>query len=302
MTTLTEICSRELGNFLRRRREALSPSDAGITTLGPRRTPGLRRAEVAALANVSVAYYERLERGARGPMPSPDMLDAIARALLLSPEHRRYIYRLAEQAVPPIMEPGGSANPALASVLRAVTALIPAAVIDTIGTVLAQNAIHAELFGPMADFKAPRSNIVWRWFTEPDWRRRLKPADDHDIGSRVLAAELRNGVALRRADAETCDFLQNLLRESADFRVKWEQHEVLTVQSNRERFAHPEVGTIEVERTVMLSPTLTQRLSLLQPAVGTDAVERLARLNRLTLRQPSPAAADSPSNHGSPSG
>jgi transcriptional regulator with XRE-family HTH domain len=100
----------QLGDFLRRRREALRPEEAGIAAGSRRRTPGLRREEVAERAHMSIVYYERLERG-RGPMPSAAMLAGIARALRLTEDQRSHLYRLAGQAAPAAPEPAGTSIP-----------------------------------------------------------------------------------------------------------------------------------------------------------------------------------------------
>src|SRR5690349_8821773 len=88
-----------LGRFLRRHREDLTPAEAGLSAQGRRRTPGLRREEVAALANVSTTYYERLEQ-ARGPRPSAPVLAALAAALKLSADETAHLYRLAGHTAP----------------------------------------------------------------------------------------------------------------------------------------------------------------------------------------------------------
>ncbi|WP_433113453.1 helix-turn-helix domain-containing protein [Micromonospora sp. CA-246542] len=107
-----------LGEFLRRRREALSPMEAGLPSLRRRRTPGLRREEVAALANVSAAYYERLEQ-ARGPRPSVGVLTGIAAALRLTETEKAHLFRLAGHLAPPPWDPQPEpVDPGLAYLLR----------------------------------------------------------------------------------------------------------------------------------------------------------------------------------------
>ena len=280
MTIAYEARRYQLGDFLRRRREALSPDEAGITIRERRRTPGLRRDEVAERANMSVVYYERLERG-RGPMPSPSMLNGIAKALRLTAEENEYLYRLVGQQAPLAKEPSGFVDPGLATAMRAVSPAIPASVNDELSTMLTQNAMNIELFGPMAGFEAPRSNIIWRWFTEPAWRHELEPADEHEETSRFFVADLRATVARRCEDRKALAFVDNLVEASDDFKQKWAEHSVSTLQGTHKRILNDRVGIIHVDCTVMLSPSSSQRLMLLQPAEGTDAGERLARLHAL---------------------
>jgi transcriptional regulator with XRE-family HTH domain len=103
----------DLATFLRTRRHRLRPADVGLPgAAGPRRTPGLRRQEVAQLAGISVDYYIRLEQ-ARGPRPSRQVLSALARALLLTTDEREYLFRLADQSPPPAASPSREVSPGL---------------------------------------------------------------------------------------------------------------------------------------------------------------------------------------------
>ncbi|HEX6352659.1 helix-turn-helix transcriptional regulator [Actinophytocola sp.] len=145
----------ELADFLRRRRDALSPHTVGLRVDRRRRTPGLRRDEVARLANMSTNYYERLEQG-RGPQPSAAILAGLTRALRLDPDERGYLYRLAGHAAPAEAKPDGFVDPRLLSVMRAVAATSPAFIADDLATVVAQNELHTTLFGHVTGLPAGR--------------------------------------------------------------------------------------------------------------------------------------------------
>jgi transcriptional regulator with XRE-family HTH domain len=106
----------ELATFLRTRRSRLRPADVGLPSAGRRRTPGLRRQEVAQLAGISVDYYIRLEQ-ARGPHPSRQVLTAIARALMLTADEREYLFRLAEQSPPAAAGPSREITPGIRNLL-----------------------------------------------------------------------------------------------------------------------------------------------------------------------------------------
>ena len=126
----TELTMREaLADFLRRRREALSPQAVGLRVGPRRRTPGLRRDEVARLANMSTTYSERLEQG-RGPQPSTAILAGLVRALRLDPDERAYLHLLAGHAEPVTAAPGGVVDGPLLSVMRAIEATTPALAAD----------------------------------------------------------------------------------------------------------------------------------------------------------------------------
>ncbi len=188
---------RELGNFLRQRRDALTPEQVGLPPGGRRRAPGLRRDEVAALAHMSVTYYERLEQG-RGPQPSAAMLAGLARALRLSGDERDHLYRLVGQAPPVAADSEGYVDPGLLAVLRAVEATTPGYIADDLGTVVAQNALSLALFGRFAGRPGWEGNLVWRGFTSPRWRSLLEPESQHEQTGRAYVADLRAIVPPRR--------------------------------------------------------------------------------------------------------
>src|SRR5215813_10072370 len=152
----------ELASFLRSRREALSPTEVGLPAAGRRRTPGLRRDEVAELASMSTTYYERLEQQ-RGPQPSPAVLAAIARTLRLSVEEREHLYLLAAQAPPPRDDHLEDLDAGLVATIESLTATTIAMIVDDLGTVLSQNRLSAEIFGDLAAGAGHAGNIVWRW-------------------------------------------------------------------------------------------------------------------------------------------
>ena len=250
-----------MADFLRRRREALTPEAAGIRVLDRRRTPGLRRDEVAERANMSAVYYERLERG-RGPVPSASMLGGIARALRLTADECAYLYRLAGQAAPPTGEPSGFVDPGLADAMAAVAATVAAAIVDELGTVVAQNRLNETLFGAMAG----TGNIVWRWFTEPAWRAWQEPAEQHAETGRAYVADLRAVLGRRAGDPVARRFVADLREASPEFAAIWDEHPVAVLRCPPKRIADERVGLLDLECSVMLSPLSSQRLLLLRPA------------------------------------
>ncbi|NMO52418.1 helix-turn-helix transcriptional regulator [Actinoplanes sp. TBRC 11911] len=279
MTIAYEARRSTLGDFLRRRREGLSPEEAGITALDRRRTPGLRRDEVAERANMSVVYYERLERG-RGPMPSPAMLGSIAKALRLNAEESDYMYSLVGQQAPIGDRRDEPAHPDLLAAMDAMAPTVIATITDELATVLVQNAMSTELLGPMAGVEGPGANMLWRWFTEPGWRDWMEPADNHDNTSRYMAAELRATLARRCEDAGALAFLRRLLAASDEFRRIWDDHDVASVRCAYKRIEHPLVGPIELEVTMVLSPMSSQRLVVMQPRRDDrDSGARLVQLH-----------------------
>lgn len=270
---------QELGAFLRHRREDLRPSDVGLVPGGRRRAKGLRRDEVAVLATMSTDYYERIEQG-RGPRPSPAMLGAIARALRLTLDERDYVYRLADQTPPPRHQSLGYADPGLMCVLDAVASTVPALVTDELSDVVAQNPLNVALLGPIADAPGRDSTFVWRWFTDPGLRSRYL-ADQHESLSREYVADLRAASAGRHLD-EAAHSLVNALHEaSPEFVTIWARQEVAIRHSTLKVLIHPQVGRLDLQCDVVLSPPSGQRLVLFRPQAGTGTAERLDLLRVL---------------------
>jgi transcriptional regulator with XRE-family HTH domain len=268
----------QLGDFLRRRREGLSPAAVGLPTGDRRRTPGLRRDEVAALANMSAVYYERLEQG-RGPRPSASVLAAMAQALRLSGDERDHLYLLAGQVSPAVAEDDKGTDPGLAYVLQAVEATTPAFISDDLGNVLAQNWLNTELFGQVAGLPGHGHNLVWRWFTSARWRQRIEPADQHEGTGQAYVADLRVASARRGPDQAAAELVSDLQQASPQFARLWEQHDVSTTLHCSTKVVHdPRVGRVDLDCAVVTSPHSAQRLLLLQPVPGTPSEQRLAQL------------------------
>ncbi|KWX68418.1 helix-turn-helix transcriptional regulator [Mycobacterium sp. NAZ190054] len=263
-----------LAEFLRRRREAISPADVGLAAGVRRRTAGLRREEVAQLTGMSVDYYSRLEQS-RSPQPSPQMLRALARALRLTDDQRDHLYRLAGHAVP---DRGGLSihvRPALLYVLDRMGDAAAFVATDT-GILLAQNEMARLLMGDLVtDETGLRASLTWRWFTDPVTRQRV-PAAEHDEHSRVMVADLRAAWARRRADADMRELVDSLLAHSTEFAELWARHEVAIRRMQRKTF-QTVVGPITLDCEV-LATTDGQQLVVLTPPAGTSAQEDLRLL------------------------
>jgi transcriptional regulator with XRE-family HTH domain len=281
MTAPQEAMLKELGDVLRRRRESLSPEALGIVTYGRRRTPGLRRDEVAGQANMSSIYYERLERG-RGPFPSEGMLTALTQALRLTGHERDHLYRLAGHAPPSQWKPVEAIDPELLATMELLTATVPAAICDDLSTVLVHNDMFVALFDEMVSNPWPASNIVWRWFTEPDWRSRTEAAARHQATSLSYVAGLRSILDPRDRDERAYGLVEMLCTASPEFAGLWAEHPVALMRCSRKELVNEKVGQLDMIPVVTLSQENPhQRLMLLRPADAT-ATARLDRL-RATL-------------------
>ena len=267
----------ELAKFLRSRREALTPAQVGLPPGVRRRTPGLRRDEVAELAAISTNYYERLEQ-ARGPRPSPTVLAAIARSLRLSAEEREHLYLLAEQPLPAQGGRPGELDAGLVMTMDSLTATTIAMIVDDLGTVLAQNRLSVEIFGRLAGQADHADNMVWRWFTDPAWRASWAPTDTHDATAAGFVADLRALAAQRAQDTATACFIGELRAASDEFAQSWDRHDVYRMQPGFEVLHHPQVGRLALECAVLQGQAPGQRLFLFRAAAGTPTGGRLAVL------------------------
>lgn len=269
----------QLGEFLRTRRDRLIPADVGLTAGPRRRTPGLRRDEVAMLANMSSDYYERIEQG-RGPQPSPAMLGSIARALRLTLTERDHVYTLAGHTPPESNVSLGYADPGLMTVLDALAPRIPALIADDLHNVVGQNPLNVALLGQLVGQPGLQSNFVWHWFVDPDYASLYAP-NDRELLSRRYAAELRLATA-RRPDDRTAETLIDELRaNSSEFARIWQLNDVTASTKTRKLLQHPLVGLLDCECDVVISPPSQQRLVLFRGTPGTDTSERLEMLQVL---------------------
>ena len=273
----------QLGAFLRHRRERLRPADVGLVPGPRRRVPGLRRDEVAVLADMSTDYYERIEQG-RGPRPSPPMLGAICRALRLSLDERDHVHLLAGYPAPDRLAALGYADPGLMCVLDAVAATVPALISDDLHDVVAQNPLNVALLGPLAATGGLQSNFLWRWFTDPALRGRYA-ADQHSLLGREYVADLRASAARRRGDGASQALVSALTAASAEFRELWAQQEVAVRRTTRKVVEHPGVGRLELQCDVVLSVESGQRLVLFRAQPGTGTAERLDLLRTVGTQQ-----------------
>ena len=268
-----------LGMFLRSRRDRLRPADVGLVPGVRRRTPGLRRDEVALLANMSTDYYERLEQG-RGLHPSPSMLGALARALRLDLDERDHLYVLAGHQPPRSHESLGYADPGLLTILDALAATVPALITDDLHTVVAQNPLNVALLGTLAGARGYDANFLWRWFTDDAYRQLYVENDRDDLG-RGYVADLRASVARRNTDPAARSLLDALTANSAEFRSIWARHEVAVKRTTAKVLRHERVGRLDLDCDVVVSPPSGQRLVLFRGRPGTDAADRLEMLRVL---------------------
>ncbi|MFD9729379.1 helix-turn-helix transcriptional regulator [Streptomyces sp. NPDC059072] len=275
-----------LADFLRRSRERVRPQDAGLPVGPRRRTPGLRREEVAQLAGMSADYYIRLEQ-ARGPQPSPEMLAALARALRLSDDERDHLHLLAGRRPPAARTSGDHVGPGLLHLMDRLPDT-PVQVLGDLGDVLAQNPMAEALLGGVCTVSEHGRNVAWRWFADPA-QRAAYPAEEHEYYSRLHVADLRAAVGRRAGDPAAARLVERLKGTGEEFTTLWDLHEVAVRRASRMRVLHPLIGPVELDCQVLLAPEGDQRVVLYTPPVGSDTAERLALLKVVGTGQFTPA-------------
>ncbi|MDT0300886.1 helix-turn-helix transcriptional regulator [Streptomonospora wellingtoniae] len=271
----------ELADFLRRRRTRLAPADVGLPPGARRRTPGLRREEVAQIAGMSTDHYTRLEQ-ARGSRPSRQMLAAVGRALRLSGDERDHLFHLAGEEPPRGRPTSAHVRPGLLLVLDRLTDA-PAQVVTDRGDLLAQNAMAKALHGDASARPASERNVAWRYFTDPS-ARELIPTEDRDRAARTAVADLRAALARRPDDVRLAELVRRLRSRSEEFSALWDTHEVTVRRADVKRFLHPVVGLVELDCEVLLSPEHDQRLVVYTARPGSESRERLELLRVIGLQ------------------
>ncbi|WP_305786798.1 helix-turn-helix domain-containing protein [Symbioplanes lichenis] len=256
-----------LGAFLRARRELVTPQRAGIPGGGVRRTPGLRREEVALLAGISADYYLRLERG-RNRNPSVQVLESIARVLRLDAEHRAHLMALACEFQPPVRRqaPPPSALDLMASLAQ------PAFIEDRGFDILAANDL-ARMLSPRL---VAGGNQLRDLFLDPDERALHR---DWEIVAECFVAGFRQAVGSDGGDPRFAGLTGELTRASPHFRRLWARHEVRGHRSAPIRLDHPRAGELVLTREQLtISGTDGLKLIVYHPEAGSETAGKLSRL------------------------
>lgn len=266
-----------LAAFLRSRREQIRPHDVGLPKGSRRRTPGLRREEVAQLAHISVDHYSRLEQ-ARGRYPSRAVLHGIARALRLSDQERAHLFSLAgENEHPWDRRPSREVDSATANLLERL-ADTPALVVDGTCQVLAWNPLAAAVFEDFSALRSADRNVLRRIFLNPDCGRGVYGvADDRRLATSAISY-LRVATTRYPDSAELRSLIAELLAGSADFAQLWNSQELRIDHHARQVFQHPEVGPLELDFDILTIPDRDQQVLLFTAEPGSDAYRNLQLL------------------------
>ncbi|GIF45253.1 helix-turn-helix transcriptional regulator [Actinoplanes xinjiangensis] len=268
----------QLAAFLRTRRERLRPEDVGLPAGPRRRTPGLRREEVAVLAHISTEYYVRLEQ-ARAPRPSGEVLAGIAGALRLTDAENDHLHGLAGTAP---TRTGLHRRDVRPSILALLERLPQTAgfVMSAAFEVLAWNALAAALMEDFAEVAPQDRNLARRAFLGPD-RADTALYGISDAGEFKQHAVMQLRVARTRypCDPAVTGLIDDLLAGSAEFTRLWERHDVQAPPMLTKTFRHPLVGPVTVDCDSLALTDRDQHLILYSAPRGSSSAEALALLN-----------------------
>lgn len=267
----------ELKDFLRTRRERLSPSDFGFRDTTRRRTPGLRRDEVAQLANIGTTTYTFLEQG-RDINVSTNVLDKVSDVLRLTEEEKRHLFKLAVGDLPGVTQVSEVPEPALLTMLKSMT-VCPAFILNYKFDVVACNALTSRVFDFPKTGTRLEQNLLWRLYHNVEARKQFY--ENFDDYKRCVLAYFRLNYTNNMGDAQMIELIQSLKNSSEEFVADWSEHEVFepAMLATPIVINHPQLGRLEGQY-VLLSifgyPNFT--LCVFSPDEASDTPVKFARL------------------------
>ncbi|MEU4518597.1 helix-turn-helix transcriptional regulator [Amycolatopsis sp. NPDC024027] len=248
MTTAveSELRRQELARFLRSRRERITPEQVGLPIMGRRRTPGLRREEVAQLAGVGVTWYTWLEQG-RDINASEQVLQAIARTLRLDPHEHTHLFRLAGAPEPENEKDCQVITPAMELMLKKLEPY-PVAVRNARCDLLAYNRGYSWLMGDVDAIPFGDRNTLVQCLLNPEWRKRML---DWEANIPRVIASFRAAMADHVAEPAWKQLVKRLKAESPLFAELWPHHDVNSEPIRTKRYLHPDVGLLQFNFTYL---------------------------------------------------
>lgn len=274
-----------LGEFLRARRESLSPTDVGLPDRGRRRTPGLRREEVATLAGVSVDYLTRLEQG-RDSHPSAEVVNALASALRMTRDERLHLSKLAMLPhVQPMCPQPAELRPSVRALLDRLDPT-PAFVTDRVANVLAWNTTWGALAEPLGCLDGDQPNLARYVFVHPSARTVY---DDWSTAADAEAGRLRVAAALQPDDPALVELVAEL-QSLPEFARRWDAYTLHEKLAGTKDLRHPALGLLRIEYQLLWVADTDQGITTWLPgdertAAAFDSLvaERLESPARLRL-------------------
>jgi transcriptional regulator with XRE-family HTH domain len=272
----------ELGATLRDWRDRLSPEELGLPAGARRRARGLRRQEVAQLAGVSLDYLVQLEQG-RATGPSPQVLAALARALRLTEDERRHLFRLAGQPAP---DENRVRDTLPDSVRRLVEQLpgSPAAVYDVRWNPIAWNPMWAAVMDDPVDRPERQRNMAWRYFTGLPVRV-VRSAREQLQYEQAIVADLRSNFGRYAGDRRLARLIADLRAASPRFYSLWESRRVGVYEHESKTIDHPAVGPLYLDCDVLTTHPNSLRVVVCTAAPGSRSARQLDLLRAAPSNQ-----------------
>jgi transcriptional regulator with XRE-family HTH domain len=266
----------ELAQFLRTRRERIAPRQVGLPPGTRRRTPGLRREELALLAGVGATWYTWLEQG-RAITASGQVLESLARVLQLDADERTHLFILARQQLPadplPLTQ---TIDPALQLILDTM-GIYPALVLSPRWDIIAWNQAACQMFADFSTMTSRERHILWFLFTDP--RHRAMVVDWEKEAQRFLAL-FRASTQRSVGEAWLTELVQNLGQVSPEFREWWSRHDIQGVQVEHKRLIHPLVGLLVLQaKTFQVADHPDLQMIVYMPVSETGTAAKLAVLS-----------------------
>ncbi|MFE5320805.1 helix-turn-helix transcriptional regulator [Paenibacillus sp. NPDC056579] len=266
-----------LGEFLKSRRERLQPADVGIAGgYGRRRTPGLRREEVAEMANVSTTWYTWLEQG-RDVAASREVMESIARVLLLSHDERLHVMRLSGFGDLPDWSEQQLASPIEPGLQKIIDQLpYPSIIVNRRTEIIAWNRQAPRFLYDFLEDPVMGRNMVWSLFMNPYLRNRVLNWEDF---AEYSAAILRSYHGQSKGDPWYETFVQRLSKESAEFAARWDRHNVKEKQTQPFLLNHPDFGELSFEINTFghINGNEDLHCCVYSPIAGTGTEEKLVK-------------------------
>lgn len=252
----------ELAAFLRSRRERLAPAAVGLPATGRRRTPGLRREEVAQVAGVGVTWYTWLEQGRQIDV-SAHFLEQISRALRLDGNERAHLFALAHNRPPPAAPAlQFEVTPPLRRMLEAFEG--PAYIATSTLDVVAWNSALSAVLGDLEPLPPADRNMLWLMFASPAHRAAIP---DWEVTAKAMLARFRGQYGRHQDDVQFLAVIDRVRNASREFDAWWQEHNVSWETEAPKRFSAPGLGELTLEqKTFLLEDSPTMRLVVYSPA------------------------------------
>jgi transcriptional regulator with XRE-family HTH domain len=265
----------ELADFLKTRRAKILPSQVGLSSATRRRTPGLRREEVAQLAGIGITWYTWLEQG-RPIRVSTQVVESLSRVLMLDKQERIHLYLLANQPLPAdISGYQGNISPILQHVLDSLT-YCPSLVTDQRWNVIGWNKAACLIFGNFTEMNIRDRNIVWAMFTDEKYKTLFV---DWEMHAKGLLGRFRSTCGQYIEDSWIARFVDELKSQSREFNSWWQLHEIESNSEKHKQLNHPSAGQLDFEVSNFdVSDNSGLKMIVHTPSPETDTEQKMRSL------------------------